>query len=606
MVGGAPVMELPRDLRPWTEQLGIFPRDVALSLGGLVRRLSVAISPLRVSHLHGEEEPDGISGLQNQPAYERLLPSEWLLAEEIPEEFERRAVMGEQLFFRRHTRHSSHSALSVALFDCGPSQLGTPRIVHMALLILMQRRAQAAKAGFLWGILQDSGSLYEHLSVNTIHDYLKSRSALSVTNEMSAAWQDKLATLNQLNELWIIGADKHSLQAYDAKNIQVMDECTLNETALKVVVQGGKRSTTLQLPLPGDDICTRLLRDPFQSIQPPLQSVRSSVAAHAPLLFSSSGRKLIVALENGSMMQHPLPNSPKANPGYPHYHDLPKDHIVVAAQMLKRRLMCVTLKDQTLYFYNIPGMAWSATMPLAACPEVVLSSRPTGLKPLLYSFEPGYPHSVFFVDDARQLVRTTWTAPGVSAAIIGHNVASVTMVNNKVNYLRVDGDASTIVILGVNTANPEQRYIKLDQLPTGKAFFSMQSYSPKIVESVALELSASLWKLVHGGNHSLLSAFPGTEVIGMFTPPYGVGGNGFASRDPALIIIEQDRRTISIINKDQQVTALKESAKIIHAVYDPNYRQVAYVLKNKTIKVFSLLTNQHVLSIQADNDGKNA
>lgn len=598
-------MELPRDLRPWAEQLAIFPRDVALSLGGLVRRLSVVISPLRISHLHGEEQPDGISGLQTQPAYERLLPSEWLMAEEIPEEFDRRAVMGEQLFFRRHTRHSSYSAVSVALFDCGPCQLGSPRIVQMALLILMQRRAQAAHADFYWGILQDSDSLHTHLSVNSIRAYLQGRSALSVNNEMCAAWQEKLLDFNQLNELWIISDHKPILEPYKPRYIQVSDQYQRNDTTLKVTVHSAKQTSVIQLPLPHDDLCTRLLRDPFQSAQPQRHLIRSAVTAQSPLLFSHAGRKLMIALDNGDLMQHPLANSPRAKPGYPRTHSLPDGHLLVAAQMIKKNCLLITLKDHTLHFHNIPGMGSARTLSLVDYPDITLAANIAKLKPLHFSYEPGYTHCVFLLDDAQQLIRFTWNPHEVSAGILNHNVVAVTMARKRLDYLRLDDETSATVVMGSNSYHPEQRTIKLSKPATGKAFLSATSNMQYSVEVAALELQGSQWKIADANQHSLVTAYPNTEVIGAFAPLAGVHHQDFVSR-LALVLIEQDRSCISIINKDQQFSTPKETSKIVYAVYDANYGQLAYVLKNKTVKVYSLIHRQFVLNLQTSHDDKNA
>ena len=51
--------------------------------------------------------------------------------------------------------------LIIVLFDAGPLQLGAARLVHLALLILLARRAQEAGAELRWGILQNAPTLHE-------------------------------------------------------------------------------------------------------------------------------------------------------------------------------------------------------------------------------------------------------------------------------------------------------------------------------------------------------------------------------------------------------------------------------------------------------------
>ena len=53
-------VELPRPLAPWRPWLAIFPRDLALSLGPVLQRLSFAVGPLRMERADGEGDPDGL------------------------------------------------------------------------------------------------------------------------------------------------------------------------------------------------------------------------------------------------------------------------------------------------------------------------------------------------------------------------------------------------------------------------------------------------------------------------------------------------------------------------------------------------------------------
>ena len=67
-------------------------------LGPWLQRLSLAMGPLRAERHLGSGNPDGVGGLSRRGTYERLLVSEWLFADELPDEFARRAAMQEHLF----------------------------------------------------------------------------------------------------------------------------------------------------------------------------------------------------------------------------------------------------------------------------------------------------------------------------------------------------------------------------------------------------------------------------------------------------------------------------------------------------------------------------
>ena len=98
-------MNLPPSLAPWAGYLNIFPAEVSLALGPMIQRVSMLIGSPQPRLNEKEGEPDGFDGLNRRGTYERLLLSEWMLADELEDEFIRRAVMGEHLFLNR--AHSS-------------------------------------------------------------------------------------------------------------------------------------------------------------------------------------------------------------------------------------------------------------------------------------------------------------------------------------------------------------------------------------------------------------------------------------------------------------------------------------------------------------------
>src|SRR5258706_1774327 len=134
-------MNLPKSLLHWSEQLDIFPIESSTALGPMIQRLAAAIGPLRVSHLPGSGDPDGFHGITRRGDYERLLLSEWLLADELPDEFTRRAAMSEHVFFQIERKEPFSTKRSIALFDSGPHQLGSSRIGQLAVLIVLAHRA---------------------------------------------------------------------------------------------------------------------------------------------------------------------------------------------------------------------------------------------------------------------------------------------------------------------------------------------------------------------------------------------------------------------------------------------------------------------------------
>src|SRR5262249_34017356 len=138
-----------------------------------------------------EGVPDGYDGIARKGPYDRLLTAEWLLQEELPDEFLRRAVSGEHLFLQRAYQEISAPKETVALFDAGPGQLGAPRIAQLALLIILAQRSVRQGANLQWGIFQDGSShLIESVTKGAVRALLDARRAAPVTPGDMARWMD--------------------------------------------------------------------------------------------------------------------------------------------------------------------------------------------------------------------------------------------------------------------------------------------------------------------------------------------------------------------------------------------------------------------------------
>ncbi|MFP2913460.1 hypothetical protein ACLESD_52400, partial [Pyxidicoccus sp. 3LFB2] len=186
---------LPPALRPWASQLSVFQEDLALHLGPYVARLSAALGAMRPRGEAEGGEPQGYDGLSRRGTYDRLLVSEWLWALESPDELVRRAAFGELSFLKPAFRQPQGARRTVALLDAGPDQLGAPRIAHLALLIVLSRRAEAAGAAFSWGVLQANPArgVFSLVTPATVGTWLAARDLTPPTSAQLAAWRDALS-----------------------------------------------------------------------------------------------------------------------------------------------------------------------------------------------------------------------------------------------------------------------------------------------------------------------------------------------------------------------------------------------------------------------------
>ena len=217
------LLELPPSLSPWAVLLQIFPHDLALAVAPLVQRLDAALGPQHNAH-RSSGEPDGFDGLARRGSPERLLLSEWLLAEEMPDEFLRRAASGEQAFLQMARREPAVARACVALFDAGPGQIGAPRLAQIAALVVLARRAMDASTPFFWGVLQHSaGALQQEITAHNVELFLAARSAHEASAETLRDWKIFLLSQNETREnaaIWIVGGsrlrDLRLLETFDA------------------------------------------------------------------------------------------------------------------------------------------------------------------------------------------------------------------------------------------------------------------------------------------------------------------------------------------------------------------------------------------------------
>ena len=204
-------MNLPPSLAPWSKYLNIFPEETSLALGPIIKRISMVIGLSRSPLMEKAGEPDGFDGLNRRGAYDRLLLSEWMLADDLPDEFTRRAVMGEHLFLKPALRSPSGTRASLALFDAGPSQLGSPRIAHLAALIVLANRADSAGALFGWGVLQQPEMpIFREVTSSNVMRLLEARSHRETTDTVVAAWESGVEAWSGMDDVWLIGGERLS------------------------------------------------------------------------------------------------------------------------------------------------------------------------------------------------------------------------------------------------------------------------------------------------------------------------------------------------------------------------------------------------------------
>ncbi|BCM92505.1 hypothetical protein IAD21_04385 [Abditibacteriota bacterium] len=352
-------LQLPPPLAPWTPFLELLPLESALALGPLLRRLDGWIGPLRAAPQSGIMEPDGFDGLARRGAPERLLLSEWLLLEEAPLEFLRRLSQSESGYLQL-ARHDPHTArASLALFDGGPDVLGGPRLVQLAALLVLARRAESAGATFRWGLWQKPGEWNDEVNRESVERWLSLRSEGEPAMHHLTLWKEtwKQAHVDwQRDELWLVGSPELApFVPARARLLQVRDE--LEPLAPNRAVEVVSEARMLRLELPDDRTGARLLREPFARTAPKTNDRNSFDVEPLDrgLAWAQSGWKLFARTHSGDILSFAVPNSPSATVGPPKMLR-PTKKGVVAVGRIGRATVAVSLfqtpSDQSGLFFQ--------------------------------------------------------------------------------------------------------------------------------------------------------------------------------------------------------------------------------------------------------------
>ena len=251
--------QLPSALAAWSAQLSALQPELALTLGPMLHRLDELVARhSAVDDLEGQ--PDGLGGLAQRGDPTRLLISQWALAQDFPEEFVRRAASGELLYLAPARTHQQSPGQAVLLLDCGPDMHGAPRLVQLALALVLHRRAVAAKSSLRLGVLTSpAGSWLSGDLAAMLQTWLRTRSRRPATADDLQAWA---SFVDDPRQAWSVANHRafgpSSARGPVARAITV-EECDWGDHGPGAVLVrlAGER---LHLQLPPSSVAIRVLR----------------------------------------------------------------------------------------------------------------------------------------------------------------------------------------------------------------------------------------------------------------------------------------------------------------------------------------------------------
>lgn len=348
------VMKLPESLQPWRAWLDWFDPEIAAQVGEWLLRLNPLLGRSQARAQGGEAEPDGIDDLRRRGPYERLVLSEWAVADAMPDEFLRRAAHHEHLFLAPKLKSCQTDALTVAVFDAGAAQLGAPRLLHVALWILLARRAQAAQARFAWGLAHEPGQLRDADAAEQVRALLDARHFGLPQADALNGWRDHfIATGVPAGERWWIGGAEPPAGGGFSHLATIKRGF---DDQLHVRLGTPQARKVVALPLPPSRIAVRVLEGNFISTRRTrtnVQRVGERISLRQPPIFNAKGNHVAVPLlAGGKAMLVKVRDLPGRDPKLV-FCEWPFGHEMVSGVVTDNSFAGVVTSDNFIQFWKL-------------------------------------------------------------------------------------------------------------------------------------------------------------------------------------------------------------------------------------------------------------
>lgn len=588
-------MRLPAALAHWAQYLDIFPEELSVGLAPVVQRVSLAVGPLSPRFGGAEGEPDGFNGIDRRGSYERLLLSEWALADEFQDEFTRRAVMGEHLFLSPARDTRAGARVSLALFDAGPSQLGAPRIAHLAALIALARRAEAAGAAFGWGVLQrPEARPFSDVTASAVMRLLGARSHHEATDEELEKWLSLGDDWSGPEDIWLVGGRRLARLGAGHAVSRLCVEDDLEPRSRRLVLSargasGGAKEVVLELP--PDQLSTRLLRDPFEAAVAEVQKVEGEIPAAANILFDAAATKLFVRTQRWGVTAFNVPNSPRAGAGRPKHYHTRRWQTIAAVGKVGRAVALVSAASRLVHLeYSRQGDTKLPAGNYGGYNQGLFFNSPAGEDaPLTPCLNAPWGDELVVLDAAGTLFRLVRLSgaekqhdgkPVVGTAqAVATRVLAAALVGSRLVYVGMEwpGESLHVVSVGTEVARAP---VPFEGRPTRVFFGPPAGAGHEKFGLLAFELGEYQWAVLSAKGEELLARPHGASVVGVLA---GEGRGG-----PGLLALADDRRTLALHGRNWRQKVLESGAEIERVAVSSHAQRIAYTTAAGEVVVYSL------------------
>ncbi|NHZ95882.1 hypothetical protein F2P46_09045 [Massilia sp. CCM 8734] len=495
-----------------------------------------------------------------------------------PDEFLRRAAAGELLFSAPEPRVQRRARSCVALFDAGPAQLGEPRLVHLALFILLARRAHEEGASFRWGILQTPGALDAGCGQQALMRLINARTALRAGTAARDGWNDELAGLDPHAEVWQVGAPDAVALRRESARAGIVQPLLGDGLQVSIAQRGRARELTLDLPAPASAV--RLLRYPAGE---PAKPARNRMGGrntpslkHAPR-FACYQERVVTGRPDGGTLSFSYLDAYASMPPAPRRQRVPKRGSVLGIWPLGDRVADVAACGEKLMFRYFGGVFERCE---CARPPARRFAAARGLGrwlPIFFLRKTDY-DQVLMIDSAARLVRWRARHDGAGATsfeLLAGGVVGAVQSQNRLLYASVADGLTRLH--RYESAAPEPVDDLVFEWPVLRVLYGeVNSLAPE--HMLALQTSDTEWLLVHGRASRTLVIGDGATVI-------GVARLAPDSAELALLVINPDRCTVELRGATQRRTIVHAHFPIAHLTLDPSSQIMSWLLTSHELFV---------------------
>ncbi|WP_237067431.1 hypothetical protein [Microbulbifer guangxiensis] len=608
-------MQLPKPISSWVEIISCFPEDVSGLIISLVDRLSHLVNSVPVDEAEGIIEPDGLDGVGRLVQYERLILSEWVLQEEIPEEFIRRAVSAEHLFNELKRHENKENRHCYALFDCGPDQLGKPRLVQLAIIILLARRAEKNNAHFFWGVLQDDKrKLFEGVTREGILYWLGQRSIDFPCHSSIAGWFDIFlkqggelispsAGVNddrhgRLKDFWLVSQSDFKIPTDNARKVFI-EESKSERNKITVEVKSSNSSRKISLNLPQEDVNVKIIRNPFAVVKKAVISYEK--VSDGVWVVSPNGR-LFGYISNHEIHVNNIDINDQQQKEPCYTFSLPEGQSCLSMHITKRRaaFLCADYNYFYIYNYPVPGKVKK----IVKRQSIQLPDGAGRLLSMIISRGDAESETLYVLDCKGHLRALDISSGETLFKTTSQDVVALGAIVNCDYYVEFDRERSKLTLCW---------YLSSRKMSSRSFFLEGRYKIPRFhisgsgdwrkgsIGCIAFEVDENTWTLITNNEKKEIIVQEDDVVIGAWAGEYGSENEGdvlacTSKGGGILIVLKSDRMTLCAVY-DDELFLCRLSSDFVVGELNPRHPFLHYINQDKEMVIVDVFKGIELLRL---------